>query len=136
MNQPLKTLKYGVRRELSPLMKGVLLVVGCLSLVLGVIGIVVPLLPTTPFILFSAWCFLRSSERFHHWIVTHPRFGPIVRSWNEHRAIPLAAKRLAIITITSSLVVVWLTVGNEMVRVGVTTLLLGVSVFIWTRPSS
>lgn len=123
------------RPKYSPFVKGVFVVVGWASLLLGIIGIVVPLMPTTPFILASAWCFLRSSERFHKWLMTHPRFGPIVEAWEENGAIPPTAKKLAAFTITSSLLVIWLTVGSLAVRMGVTALLIGVSVFIWTRPN-
>ena len=70
-----------------------LLFIGSLALVLGVIGVFVPLLPTTPFILLAAWCFLRSSPRFHAWLTTHPRFGPIIRDWHERGAIVSARAR-------------------------------------------
>ncbi len=68
---------------------------GGLSLLLGVIGIVVPLLPTTPFVLLAAACFSRGSERWERWLLAHRQFGPIVRDWREHRAVPLPAKQFA-----------------------------------------
>lgn len=68
---------------------------GVLSLVTGIIGIVVPLLPTTPFVLLAAFCFARGSERWETWLLAHPRFGPMVRDWRERRAVPLRAKQLA-----------------------------------------
>ena len=68
---------------------------GLLSLVLGVIGIFLPLLPTTPFVLLAAWCFSRGCMRCEAWLLRHPRFGPMVRDWRERRAIPLRAKQLA-----------------------------------------
>ncbi|HEX4857476.1 MAG TPA: YbaN family protein [Usitatibacteraceae bacterium] len=68
---------------------------GALALLTGIIGIVVPLLPTTPFVLLAAFCFARGSERCEAWLLNHPRFGPMVRDWRERRAVPLRAKQLA-----------------------------------------
>lgn len=69
--------------------------VGAAALVTGIVGIVVPLLPTTPFVLLAAFCFARGSTRCEAWLVGHPRFGPMVRNWRERHVIPLGAKRLA-----------------------------------------
>jgi uncharacterized membrane protein YbaN (DUF454 family) len=71
------------------------LVAGFLSLATGIVGIFLPLLPTTPFVLLAAFCFSRGSERCERWILEHPRFGPMVRDWRATRAIPLRAKQLA-----------------------------------------
>jgi uncharacterized membrane protein YbaN (DUF454 family) len=66
------------------------------SLLLGVIGIFVPLLPTTPFVLLAAFCFSRGSARCEAWLLNHPRLGPMIRDWRATRAIPLRAKQIAI----------------------------------------
>jgi uncharacterized protein len=71
------------------------LVAGWLALLLGIVGIFLPLLPTTPFVLLAAFCFSRGSERWEHWLLHHPRYGPMVRNWRDHRAVPLRAKQLA-----------------------------------------
>lgn len=68
---------------------------GLVSLVLGLVGIFVPLLPTTPFVLLAAFCFSRGSARCERWLLEHPRFGPMVRDWRAYRAVPLRAKQLA-----------------------------------------
>ena len=70
-------------------------IAGAVALVTGVVGIFVPLLPTTPFVLLAAFCFSRGSERCERWLLGHPRFGPIVRDWRARRAVPLRAKQLA-----------------------------------------
>ncbi len=76
------------------------LATGALLLLAGIIGIFVPLLPTTPFVLLAAFCFSRGSERWERWLVHHPRFGPMVRNWRDHRAVPLRAKQLATVMMT------------------------------------
>ena len=71
------------------------LLVGALSLATGIVGIFLPLLPTTPFVLLAAFCLSRGSARCEAWLLNHPRFGPLVRDWRTHHAIPLRAKQLA-----------------------------------------
>jgi len=68
---------------------------GFASLVLGAIGVVLPLLPTVPFVLLAAFCFSRGSQRYERWLLNHPRFGPMVRQWRTNHAVPLRAKQLA-----------------------------------------
>ena len=63
---------------------------------LGVIGIFLPVVPTTPFILLAAWCFARSSERFHQWLLRHKYFGPIIQAWEAGRGISRKNRRLAL----------------------------------------
>lgn len=73
--------------------------VGVISLLLGIIGVVTPVLPTTPFILLSGYCFARGSERFHDWILAHRYFGPMIRAFRDEKRIPLKAKIFATIMI-------------------------------------
>lgn len=69
-----------------------LVLVGVLSVGLATAGIVVPLLPTTPFLLLAAACFVRSSDRLHRWLLGHRVYGPIIRGYREHRALPASSK--------------------------------------------
>ncbi|KPB22942.1 YbaN family protein [Pseudomonas amygdali] len=78
------------------LVRYLLIAVGWLSVVSGVIGIFLPVLPTTPFLLLAAACFARSSPRFYHWLVDHPRLGPWIRDYLEGNGIPLKGKVYAI----------------------------------------
>ncbi|MEN2396222.1 YbaN family protein [Pseudomonas halotolerans] len=73
-----------------------LLAIGWLSVVLGVIGIFIPVLPTTPFLLLAAACFARSSPRFYQWLVGHPRLGPWISDYLSGNGIPLKGKVYAI----------------------------------------
>ena len=61
----------------------------------GIVGVFVPLLPTTPFVLLAAFCFSRGSERCERWLLAHPRLGPVVHDWRAHHAVPWRAKQLA-----------------------------------------
>ena len=64
-------------------------------------GVVLPLLPATPFVLLSAYCFARSSPRLHGWLLAHKLFGPLIRNWEQHRAISPRAKLLATLQLTA-----------------------------------
>lgn len=89
-------MSWEIREHPNRLVRYLLLGIGLLSLILGVVGIFVPLLPTTPFLLLSAACFMRSSRRFHTWLVTHPHLGPWIRDYLDGEGIPLKGKVYAI----------------------------------------
>ncbi len=82
--------------EKLPLRKWILMIIGVVVLGIGIIGIFVPLLPTTPFLLLAAACFVRSSERLYDWLIHHKWFGAYIRHYREHRAITLRAKIVTI----------------------------------------
>ncbi|MBB4821474.1 uncharacterized membrane protein YbaN (DUF454 family) [Pseudomonas alcaligenes] len=85
-----------IRQSRNPAVRYVLLVVGWLAVALGVIGIFLPVLPTTPFLLLAAACFVRSSQRFYLWLVNHKHLGPWIRDYLEGNGIPLKGKVYAI----------------------------------------
>jgi uncharacterized membrane protein YbaN (DUF454 family) len=89
-----------------------LISLGWLSVALGVIGIFLPILPTTPFILLAAWCFARSSERFHQWLRNHPRLGLIVRSWEDGQGIPRKVRNRVILLLWVSMLCSSLIIGR------------------------
>lgn len=89
-------------RPVRAWLRPVWLAAGALALALGVVGIFLPLLPTTPFVLLAAFCFARGSERWEAWLLHHPRLGPLVRDWREHHAVPLRAKQLATVMMAAS----------------------------------
>ncbi|SIO19901.1 YbaN family protein [Vannielia litorea] len=109
---------------------------GGVSLALGAIGIVLPLLPTVPFVLLAAFCFARSSGRLHDWLLAHRTFGPMITDWRRNGAIHRRAKWAATVSVLAvfSLSVVLTLPGHVLMIQAVT---LGcVMLFIWTRPEA
>ena len=84
-------------------MRTTFILLGHTSIAVGFVGIFVPLLPTTPFVLLAAVCYSRGSDRFNTWLHEHQRFGPMIHSWREHRAISPRAKVAAVITVIVSI---------------------------------
>lgn len=115
-----------------PLLRPLLLGAGLLCTGLGVVGIFVPLLPTTPFLLLAAACFARSSEKFHTWLLTHDRLGPLISGYLDGSGIPARAKAVSIgmiwITLPPSAMllvpVVWVKVLLILLAIGITLYLL------------
>lgn len=113
-----------------------LLVIGWISVCLGVLGIFLPLLPTTPFLLLAAACFVRSSPRFYHWLIEHPKLGKYVLHYLNGEGLPKKAK---IYTIS----MIWLTMGISAWLVvpiiwgKLVLVLIGgcVSIYIWRLPT-
>ena len=91
-------------------MKYLLIILGSICLALGVIGIFLPLLPTTPFLLLSAALYVRSSEKLYHWLIHQKYLGTYIRNFREHKAIPLRAKIFSIsmvwITLTYCIIMI------------------------------
>lgn len=78
-------------------------IAGVVSLSLGVVGIFMPVLPTTPLVLLAATCFARSYRPFHEWLLAHRVFGPMIEEWHTHRSIPYRTKITAIVTMSLTL---------------------------------
>jgi uncharacterized membrane protein YbaN (DUF454 family) len=88
----------------AALKRYLLITLGTICLAIGIVGIFTPILPTTPFLLLAAFCYLRSSQRFHSWLMYNRVFGGYIRSYTEGRGIPLKVK---LFTIT----LLWVTIG-------------------------
>ncbi|MGP4077468.1 YbaN family protein [Halobacillus sp. K22] len=80
-----------------------LIIIGTISLILGVLGIVLPLVPTTPFLLLTAACYVRSSDRLYNWLMTNKWFGSYIENYKAGRGIPVKAKVSVLIMIWSSM---------------------------------
>lgn len=84
--------------------RAILIIIGTASLAVGVVGVFVPILPTTPFLLLSAACYARSSKRFYNWLISNRLFGDYIRNYLERKGIPLRVK-------AASLALLWITIG-------------------------
>ena len=113
-----------------------LVAAGLLSLVLAVLGVVLPGLPTTPFVLMAAACFAKASPRLHHWLVNHRQLGPMVRDWEAHRSLPLRIKWLSTTLMTAMVLLsAWQFRGQPWLQVSLLTLgALGAWV-VWRIPT-
>ncbi len=109
---------------------------GLLSTGLGLLGAVLPLVPTTPFLLVAAYAFARSSPRLHDWLLHHPQFGSLIISWRQHRAIRRRVKIVSIVLMGSMVLAGWL-VGMSSLVVTAQAVILGcVALFLLTRPDA
>jgi uncharacterized protein len=111
-----------------------LLTLGWLAIILGALGIVLPLLPTTPFVLLAAWCSARSSPRFHHWLLWRSPFGRYLRHWQRHRAMPPGAKGRAIAVMLVTFGVSIGLVNILWVRVMLSVMLCVLLLMMWRIP--
>ena len=116
-------------------MKRVLLItVGWLCVVLATLGVVLPLLPTTPYLLLAAWCFARSSPRFHQWLLYRSWFGSYLRHWQTHRALPKGVKPKAVALIVVTFAISIYFVPLWWVRILLVCMMFSLLIMMWRLP--
>jgi uncharacterized membrane protein YbaN (DUF454 family) len=109
-----------------------LIIIGSISLVLGVIGILIPVLPTTPFLLLSSFCYLRSSEKLYNWLINHRVFGPYIYNYLTYKAIPKKTKIGAIIFLWCSLILSSIIISSLHIKIFLFLIGIAVSLHIIT----
>ncbi|MEC9431825.1 MAG: YbaN family protein [Pseudomonadota bacterium] len=107
---------------------------GWMSVALGVVGIVLPGLPTVPFLLLAAFAFSRSSERAHRWLVDHARLGPPIRDWQATGSIRRRIKWISTAMMAAAFLVALLAGAPWWALALQVTALTGAGIFVWTRP--
>jgi uncharacterized membrane protein YbaN (DUF454 family) len=111
-------------------------ILGWLSVVLGAIGAILPIMPTTPFLILAAFLFSKSSPRFHKWLLELPKFGPIIKEWEETKTIRKEVKVTAIVVLSISMMVTITFVPVKPLIKGIMVFFwISVSIYIWTRKS-
>ena len=113
----------------------ILLIVGWLCVGLGFVGIFVPGLPTTIFLIIALWAFARSSKRFHTWLLNHQRFGPILRNWESHKVVPIKAKIVMVILQILVVIMVQYTFNSLFITVALLIVLILVAWYVISLPS-
>ena len=108
---------------------------GIAAVGLALAGVVLPVLPTTPFLLVAAWAFTRSSPRLDAWLRAHPRLGPPLAAWEDRRAIPRKAKAVAGVSLPAGWLLLWSGGAPVAISVAAGAVMLAAGVWILTRPS-
>ncbi|MGB7389584.1 YbaN family protein [Marinomonas sp.] len=111
------------------------IILGWFSLITGIIGIFLPLLPTTPLVLLAAWCFSKSSERFHTWLIEHKYFGPILRDWQSSDGIPKRTRNRAILFMWLGMTISIIIVGRFWATLCLIIIGLAVSIYLLRMPT-
>jgi hypothetical protein len=105
-----------------------------LCVVLGLIGVVVPGLPTVPFLLVAAWAGGKGWPALERWLLQHPRHGPAIRRWRDHGAVPRRAKWIASATMVVSVALIAISAAHVALKLGMFAFLAAVALWLWRRP--
>jgi len=108
--------------------------IALVCIALGVIGLLLPVVPTVPFLLLAAAAASRGWPWLDERLVSHPVYGPVIVRWRERRAVPRRAKWLATWSMGASCVIVWFTPAPVWVQAPLPLLMLGIGIWIWSRP--
>ena len=113
----------------------VLIALGWLCVGLGFIGIFVPGIPTTIFLIIALWAFSKSSKKLQNWLLHHKRFGPILRNWQEHKVVPYKAKILMVVLMVFAVILFHYAIQNLYLTAGLIIVLLLVVRYVIALPS-
>jgi uncharacterized membrane protein YbaN (DUF454 family) len=111
-------------------------VLALVCLLLGAIGVFVPGLPTVPFLLLGAWAAGKGWPALEAWLLNHPRHGPSIRRWRDHRAVPRRAKWLASAMMLASVALIGLSSAHPAAKFGMAAFLAIVAAWLWRRPDA
>lgn len=124
------------KKHSSKHVRYVLVAIGTVSLALGLIGIILPLLPTTPFLLLSAACYARSSDRFHDALLANRVFGPPIKEWHDYRSVAKKTKIVSIIVVIISFgITIGFVLNASLPRIILSVVALGIIIILLLLPT-
>ena len=124
-------------KKLNPVLRGVLFLIGFISIALALAGIFLPVLPTVPFLLLALGCFARSSELFYTWLLEHAYLGQLIRPYVQGEGIPRVAKIKAIVLIWLSITIsVLFFLETLWLRILLLVIAIGVTIYLWFLPTN
>lgn len=121
---------------ISPVWRAVLVVVGTASLILGVIGIVLPVLPTTPFLLVTAACYARASTRLYAWLLGQRSLGPIITEWRRSRSFPPGVKTRALVAVVITFGISIVLIDSLVIRIVLVVVAAILLTFLYRIPTA
>ena len=113
----------------------ILISLGWLCVGLGFVGVFVPGIPTTIFLIIALWAFTKSSEKLRHWLLNHKRFGPILNNWQEHKVVPRRAKILMVVLMSLAVILFYYSLQSLILTIGLIILLVSVAIYVISLPS-
>ena len=115
--------------------KTILISLGLLCVGLGFVGVFVPGIPTTIFLIIALWAFTKSSEKLRHWLLNHKRFGPILNNWQEHKVVPRRAKILMVVLMSLAVILFYYSSQSLILTIGLIIILVSVAIYVIFLPS-
>ena len=113
----------------------ILISLGLLCVGLGFVGVFVPGIPTTIFLIIALWAFTKSSEKLRYWLLNHKRFGPILNNWQEHKVVPRRAKILMVVLMSLAVILFYYSLQNLYLTIGLVLILVSVAIYVISLPS-
>ena len=113
----------------------ILISLGWLCVGLGFVGVFVPGIPTTIFLIIALWAFTKSSKKLRHWLFNHKRFGPILNNWQQHKVVPRRAKILMVVLMSLAVVLFYYSLQNLYLTIGLIIILVSVAIYVISLPS-
>ena len=113
----------------------ILISLGWLCVGLGFVGVFVPGIPTTIFLIIALWAFTKSSEKLRQWLLNHKRFGPILNNWQEHKVVPRRAKILMVVLMSLAVILFYYSSQSLILTIGLIIILVSVAIYVISLPS-
>ena len=115
--------------------RAILISLGWLCVGLGFVGVFVPGIPTTIFLIIALWAFTKSSEKLRYWLLNHKRFGPILHNWQEHKVVPRRAKILMVVLMSLAVILFYYSLQSLILTIGLIIILVSVAIYVISLPS-